>query len=469
MSDTAVVAVAEPTAYPGDPIAQSIQDALDAQGIPPVENSEEEVVEVPKADEPEKVEEPEKVDEPKEEGDEETPEGDEPEPEAKADFEPTSVDDLKAKWPRAVPLHVIDQAYEWFEEAKAGNEITAKLGEPFIEPLAKMAEVMRSTDDDPNAYVPFLEAVVDMAGEDGLAKTLSHSLFVGLVKAPEWADNPAMADFGKEIARRTDFFLEERFGLNAESITALGKLNADVDRLALAADLDADGTLDKVLKWIDGEDDDLADILDEIEEVRAIRSNPVNKKLAAQAKAQADELAKLKTQPDKKPDVKVDDREVENNFTQYLDQAVDNVLEELIPADSPLKPFKGDSEDLKAAKAYHIAALADKMRAVIAKSPKRSNLLNGFRRQQQNTAVYRDNLVKLFGEDVVPAINADRKTAEQMIAKQYGKQRNAVIAKDLPKPTEQPVLEPTIPTNHAPANKIKSDREIEKDLAAVLG
>ena len=467
MSDTAVVAVAEPTAYPGDPIAQSIQDALDAQATPPVENSEEEVVEVPKADEPE-VEEP-TVDEPKEEGDEETPEG-EPTDEVDEDYYPESADDLAAKWSnRAIPKYAIEQAAAWAAEAKAGHEITAKLGEPFIEPLAKMAEVMRSTDDDPNAYVPFLEAVVDMAGEDGLAKTLSHSLFVGLVKAPEWSDNPAMADFGKEIARRTDFFLEERFGLNAESITALGKLNADVSRLTIAADLDADGTLDKVLKWIDGEDDDLADILDEIEEVRAIRSNPVNKKLAAQAKAQADELAKLKTQPDKKPDVKVDDREVDNNFTQYLDQAVDNVLEELIPKDSPLKPFKGDSEDLKQAKAYHLAALADKMRAVIAKSPQRSTLLNGFRRQQQNTAVYRDNLVKLFGNEVVPAINADRKTAEQMIAKQYGKQRNAVIAKDLPKPTEQPVLEPTIPTNHAPANKIKTDREIEKDLMAVIG
>lgn len=469
MPNDAAVAV-EPTAYPGDPIAQSIQDALNAQATPPVEKSEEEVKEVAPEAEPDKVEEPEKVDEPKEEGEEEKSDEDSSdEPEAKADFEPTSVDDLKAKWPRAVPLHVIDQAYEWFEEAKAGNEITAKLGEPFIEPLAKMAEVMRSTDDDPNAYVPFLEAVVDMAGEDGLAKTLSHSLFVGLVKAPEWANEPAMADFGKEIARRTDFFLQERFHLNAEQITALGKLNADVDRLALAADLDSDGTLDKVLKWIDADVDDI-DILDEIEEVRAIRNNPANKKLAQERKALLEENAKLKNQPEKKPEAaKVDDREVENNFTQYMDTAVDNVLTELIPKDSPLKPFTGDSEDLKAAKAYHLAALADKMRAVIAKSPQRSALLNGFRRQQQNTAVYRDNLVKLFGEHVVPAINADRKTAEQMIAKQYGKQRNAQIAKDLPKPTEQPpVLEPTVPQNHAPA-KIKTDRDIEKDLAAVLG
>lgn len=461
-------AVAEATLYPGDPIAQSIQDALNAQATPPVENSEEEVVEVPKADEPEKVEEPEKVDEPKEEADKETkPDGDEPEPEAKADFEPTSVDDLKAKWPRAVPLHVIDQAYEWFEEAKAGNEITAKLGEPFIEPLAKMAEVMRSESNDPNDYVPFLEAVVDMAGEDGLAKTLSHSLFVGLVKAPEWADNPAMADFGKEIARRTDFFLEERFGLNAESITALGKLNADVDRLTLAADLDSDGTLDKVLKWIDADTDDL-DILDEIEEVRAIRNNPANKKLAQERKALLEENAKLKTQPEKKPEAKADDGTVENQFTEYLDTAVANVLNEIIPKDSPLKPYNGDTEDLKAAKAYHLAALADKMRAVIAKSPQRPNLLNGYRRGQQNTAVYQQNLVDLFGT-VVTSIDADRKTAEQMIAKTYGKQRNVQLAKDLPKPPEQPVAEPTVPVNHAPPNKIKTDREIEKDLAIGFG
>lgn len=444
-------------AIAGDPITQNLAGAFAALDVDntaaPVE---EPVVEEPKVETPEEpTEEPPAPEEkPEDEKGEEGDTPDEPEASVDEDYYPESADELKAKWPRAVPLHVIEQANQWAQEAKEGAEIKAKIGEAFIEPVSKMVEAMRSDDDDPNSYVPFMEGVVDAAGESGLAKVISHSLYVGLVKAKDWIANPETAEFGKELNRRADAFLEMRFGLPA-------------DRIEKATDWDKDGSLDKIIALLESEYKDEDGDFDEIKlldaakvlynEVRSIRNDPVKKKLA-------EENAALRRQPEKP--IQVEERADESEFVDYLGTVCDRVLTEIIPKNSPLIELKDDSDEIKETKQTLRDQLADKMRFTLQKSKSRVPLLDGYKKGQQRTSVYQDKLVNAFATEVVPVINAERLRAEKLIAAAYGKTRNAQLAKKATPPSPPPpAQEPTVPTNFQPAQTRPTTAQIDKRLS----
>lgn len=436
--------VAAPQAATGDAITQKLTAAFTPPEVDNTAVEEPLTVEEPKADEPTK--EPEEP-KPEEEVAEEEPQG-----EPDADFYPSNAEELKAKWPRSVPLYCITQAAQWAEEAKEGSAIRDRLGDAFIEPLAKMAEALRDDSNDPNAYVPFLTGVMEAGGEDALLKVLSQSLYVGLVKGPDWAENPDTADFGKELQRRADAFFEMRFGIPAS-------------RIAVATDWERDGSLDRFNSFLESDYKDEEGDIDEAKlfdaakklynETRSIRNDPVKKRLA-------EENAALRRQPEK-PEEKVQAQD-DGAFSTYLGHAVDTVLEQVILKGSPLMDVKDDPEDLKEYKQLFREQLAQSMRNAIERSKNTPNLATGFRRGEERTAKYRENLTRIIDAEGIPAIQAQKLKAENLIAKAYGKTRNAKLAETKPEPTPPVEQEPTKPTDFAPQQGTKSIRDVQNRL-----
>lgn len=448
----------------GDPITQMLTGAFAEQDAPPAPVDQE-----PAAPEP--VEEPAVPDEAPEAApdeiktDEETVpddeaeagnEGDEPgesdddNPDEELDY-PTE-DELKARLPRAVPLKVVRQFARYVDEAREGTEMkTALGGSPFIQPLAKISEALRSTDTKPEAFVPFFTGIMEAAGDEALSKVIGQSIYMGFVQGPEWANNPETKEFGDKLHEMADKAVQMRFGTT-------------IEEMERATSFARDGSLDKVLGWIeDGyvSSEDLA-------ELKAIRSDPVKQRLS-------EENLALKRQQEK-PAAEVkptQDQEGDAAFTSHIGSAVDNVLDDVVLKSSPLREDKSDSPELKEHKAYFRNALAQKAREAVARSAENAKLQTGFRQGKQRTAVYQSDLATLFLEKILPDIDKDRQQAEQIISQLYGKTRNAQLKAKETVNGNTPAAPPaalTVPTDFKPqANGTKSIREIEKDLEVALG
>tara|TARA_R110000868_G_scaffold45145_2_gene150081 strand:+ start:418 stop:1812 length:1395 start_codon:yes stop_codon:yes gene_type:complete len=455
MSDT-TAAVAAPTGDEPTTITQRLTAAFAAADEPPaqVDNltadqpTPEEVVAdpVPEVEEPATADEP--VEEPQtaEEDGDETPAEDE---EAQEDGELTypTEEELFEQLPRSVPKHVVKQMAQYAAIAKERGESLDKIGgDAFIEPLAKMVESLKSGSDDPNAYIPFLQGITEAGGDDALLEVLSHAMYVGLVKGPDWAANADTAEFGAEISQRTNAFLEMRFGL-------------PIDKLDRFTTFDKIGWFDKIEGWIKDEYVSQA----ELDELIQVTADPVLTK-------QAEKIAELERRQEKTVEesktATVPDSEIEQNFSEYLGNAVDHVLETVIFTDSALKDLAGDSAELKQDKAKFRSQLAQQMRLELDRHPNRSKLLSGFKKGRQQTSVYQHDLVTAV-HAASTAIAKERAWAEQIVAKVYGQTRNAQLTPAKPTNGNAPQASttPTVPKDHTPApDGLKTKAQIQKNL-----
>lgn len=446
--------VAAPT---GDSVVDRLTKSFAALENPPqVDNSNEPepVKEEAKPEEPAKAEEPEKV-----EPEAEKPEGESEEEEEESEESPAfaSEDELKAKWPRAIPLKNIKQAYEWYAGNEKGKEIVTSLGgEHYVKPLVKVASALQDADAPAEAFQPFFEGIVEAAGDDALRKVLGQSVYMAVVQGPAWQSDPATKDFGDALHNIVDAALQTRFGVNTETMVNL-------------ADWQSIGAIDEFSKWLD------EDFLDEDKEfdetkffeaskkfysdLRAIQHNP-------KLKAQTLENLELKRQlEERKAEAKsVPDTDIENSFSEYIGTVVDTTLTKVIFAGSPLEEREGDTPEMKERKTYFRGNFTAKVKQSLMNGDKKQ-LLDDFKGGKQNTAIHQTRLAKAM-ESAITKADPDRKVAEKTIDELYGKTRNVKLLRKLDESAKEPEapLTPTAPTNFAPKTGPKTDKDILNDL-----
>lgn len=474
MSDQAAA-----TAAMGDPITAALAAGFEAAALEPaqVDDPNADVVATPPpAAEPPK-EEPAKVDEPEgdksKEGekadDKKEPDADKDEEgttdegelsDADADYVPKDVEDLKATWPRSVPLNRINQAMVWADGYKQGKETLEKIGgEPFVEPLSKMSTALRDASDNPLAYHPFFEGIIDAGGDEALRKVIGQSVYMAFKQAVEWQSDPATQAWGEELLKIRDTALQERF-------------NTTPDRLDVAVSWDADGSIDKIDQFLKAEYNDEYGSFDEnkfftaakswYDEVKAIRSDPVKQKLA-------EENTALRRQQEKPADEKkaVSDKTNEKGFHEYAEGEVEKALNNIVWKSSPLKDAEGDTAEMKKTKAFYRGSL---IQSALRHITDKAELRKGYSDGRHRTAVYASDLATAL-DAAIRATNADKLTAEENIASLYGKQRNPKLASKTENgnpPPAIPPATPTVPTDFKPKAGEKSIADIEKDLAAAF-
>lgn len=416
---------------------------------------EEPVTEEAKPEEPAKGEDVEKAESEK---DAEAEQSDESDEEGKEEeiLDYPSEEELKAAWPRSVPLHAIKQAAGWANEAKEGKEAVESIGgKHFLPAMAKMATALQDEDAPPEAFQPFFEGIMDAAGDNAFLKVLGQSMYMGFVQAPQWEANPATKDFGKELSTKVDTALQLRFGVDAETIISLADWQSigAIDGLSTLLEgeyLDADKEWD-----VDAFYDASKKLYDDL---RAIQHNP-------KLKAQTLENLELKRQlEERKAEVKVPNSEIESSFTDYIGTVVDNVLPKVIFSTSPLVELETDTDEMKERKADFRDDITAKVKQALEGS--RKTLLEGYRQGKQNTAVFQTALTKALDE-AIRKTDGSRKTKEQTIKDLYGKTRNAkLLAKSesiKEEQTEAP-LPPTQTTRFEPADRPRTVMDVANRL-----
>lgn len=465
--------MSEPTeaAVAANSVVQNLTAAFAAQDAPAqVENpSEPEAkaedavkVEAEKADEPVKAEDPAKEVEPDKESDADKPDADaddESENEYTVLTYP-SEDELKAAWPRAVPLKVVKQAAAWAEEAKQGKDtVTALGGEHYIKPLTKMASALQDDNAPPDAFQPFFEGIIEAAGDSALMKVLTQSIHMGFIQSPAWQANPETKAWGDELAGKVDAAMVDRFGVNAETMSNL-------------ADWQSIGAIDGFAKWLgeefkdeDGEFDDLKfheASKSFYNEIRGIRNNPKVKELTQKTLELERQLESREAEAKQVPEVDFD-----NSFGEYFGGVVDTVLPKVIFAGTPLADLATDTPEMKDRKAYFRDNIATKVRQSL-DAGDRKKLLDGYKQGKHSTAIYQTTLAKAM-ETAIGKADSDRKMAEKTIAELYGKTRNAELLKkqeeSAKKGTEEAPLKPTQPTEFASTDRPKTVKDVQKNLS----
>ncbi len=444
------IAEAVATATTGDPVLDRLTASFAREATPTQVDNSSETEEVAKVVEEEvKTEEPAKVEEEEKTESEKTEEAKSEDEETEDDtFDyPESEDDLKTKWPRAVPLKIVKQAAQWASEAKEGKETETSLGgKHYIVPLTKISGALQDPDAPMEAFQPFFEGIVEAAGDDALRKVLGQSVYIAVVQGPAWQENPATKEFGDELHTIVDAALQSRFGVNTETLLAL-------------ADWQGMGAFDELNKFIETEflDDDKD--FDEYKfleaskkfynELRELQHNP-------KLKATAKENLELKRQLEEKKATVKETPVSDNSFHEHIDSVVDTVMPKVIFAKSPLAELATDTPEMKELKSDFRENITDKVKASIDKS----KLIAWHREGKQTTAFYQEALTRAVN-DAIDKANPVRQRAEKMVAELYSKTRNGkLLAKQEPKIPEAP-LEPTKPTEFAPKTA-QTPREIEK-------
>jgi len=409
-----------------------------------------EIVEEPAAEQAEEV-----VEESEPVADEQSEATDEEAPETTSEY-PTE-DELFTRLPKSVPKWAVKEMATYAQNAKEGDELREAIGgDAFVAPMVKMSEALRTDGDD--AALTFFQGLSEVGGDEAVMRVLGKSVEMAFVHGRMWQESSETKDFGDKLASLTNAAVEHRF-------------NVPMDRLEVAAEWVADGSIDKFAEFLEkdftDEDGDLdAYAMQEAaeqlhKELRAIRNDPVKQRLAK-------ELAEAKRQVAKAPETpKIDDTQVTQAFRDYGAKAVEQVLADVVVSgNSPLKVLPTDSDEVKNTKQFFASTLASKMQAEFTKDELYPVLLNGFKLGQHTTSIYQTKLVQAMGR-AIKAIDGDRKQGEALIAKAYKETRNAKLP-PATKPVTPPAT-PTVTTDFSQQNgHKKSVADVEKDLAQLF-
>lgn len=448
MSDTQAA-----TAATGDPITQALiagfeADEASAQvdNLTPEPTTEEPAVEAP-AEEPaaEPAEaEPEAETESEEATEEETETKPEAEAEAAADEEVKILtpEEIEAKFARSNTKEGRAYMAQVSAIAQQGQETVAKLGgTEFIEPLAKMSTALQAGQDDPEALNEFFIGITEASGAETLVTILGQALYMGFVKADEWAKNPATADFAAAIKNVVDINVQAKWGV-------------DSDRMAKLVEWEKVGWLDKLDEWVTNNYVPQS----ELDEMLEINTNPTLKRLA-------EENQELKRQREKvTPAEKSDQPQAgqESAFDSYIADSITPVLTAAVWKGSPLQDISTDTAAMKETKAFLRTALTQQAVGEFASNPARAKLLADYQRGKSSTAIYKSELAKAINS-TVNATRPQTKMAEEILAKLYGKTRAAHVPQ--PKTDQTPApLPPTVPQKHEPAEGPKTVNQVQKNL-----
>jgi len=450
MSDTAATTVAT-----GDPITLALTAAFaDAELPAQIDNSTPEEIEPATESAGEAVEtppEPEEEEADPEEGAEPTPgaeESEEDEPaESQDPDEPVKIltpEEIEERFARSNTKEGRAYMVQVSEEAREGRDVIAKIGgKPFIEPMAKIATALQNADDDPAALQDLFVGIVDASGAETMLSVVSQAMYMGFVKADDWAKSPETAQLGEALNKIVDTSVQARWGI-------------DTERLAQMVEWERVGWLDKLNEWVENNYVPQS----ELDEMLEINSNPVLKKLAQENQA-------LKKQSEKATPKDGQDSPGEQQdtaFSTFIADSVKPVLNDVILKGSPLRDASTDTPAMKDTKEFLRAALEHKVLQEMENSPAKAKLLDGFQKGKQHTATYKAELAKAI-DSVRRSTRSQIGIAEDLMTKLYGKSRNAKIVPPATTPVKpSETLPPTVPKHHEAASGPKTVGEVQKNL-----
>ncbi len=234
------------------------------------------------------------------------------------------------------------------------------------------------------------------------------------------------------------------------------------------AEFEKSGWHDKLASWADkyaADPDSVVDIYDELEAMLTAQNDPKQRALLQEVQElKRQQEAKAEQKPEAKPTV--DDRV----FDEHVLKSVEKVNMDAVWKGSPLLDHETDTAEMKETKAYLRDALNQKTYQAIQSHQGRSRLASGFRSGQAETAMYQKYLTETFDDAIQKTAN-DRKQAEKILDKLYGKTRNAKLVQQTttaqPVQQGQPQVPATVPTNFAPTG-VKTDDQIASDLEAAF-
>lgn len=442
----------------GDPVIQSLAAAFEAQENPAkAETSAAETPEVevtpetvddtaPPPEEPEKEEPAADEEEETDEGEAKAEETVDEEEEADTSPDILTAEEIEEKFSRSNTKEGRAYMAKVSEIARQGRETVEALGgEPFIEPLKVISHALQ--DPTPENLTGFYTGITEASGVDTLVSVLASAVYMGFTKADEWAAKPETAAFGSAIQQIVNDAVEQKFGVSP-------------DRLQKMAEWDSVGWFDKLDEWVTNSyvpEDELAEMLE-------INSNPTLKKLAQENQSLKQKRTEAKAESGSES---VNDAETDKAFNEFSSEQVVKEMNKTAWAKSPLRDIPSDSAELKSYKAYFRGILEKDAIAEFNRLSERSKLLEGFKSGHSGTATYKVNLAKAI-EKTINATKAQADTAEAILAKIYGKSRNAKLVTtkvtDAGAKPSTPAI-PTQTTNFAPrSGEVKSIAEIQKSL-----
>lgn len=364
---------------------------------------------------------------------------------------PESEEALKARLNnKAIPLKVISEMYRYAEQASTGQATIEKLGgEPFIEPLTKIATALQNADGSPQSYQPFFEGVLEAAGETALQRVCGQSVYMAFAQAENWKNNPETAEFGEALSLIAEAAVNERFGTDTATVRS-------------ALELNTLGWSDKIASWSELYAKDPVDaegvIYDQVMEMLETQHDPKLK--AAQERAIAAERA-LQERQEKKSAVTADPQQDDTTaYSDYAAQAVKATLDKVILKNSPLRDMDTDNPEMKAYKNSLRKNLETQVLNTLQADKK---LAKGFAQGQHHTSVYKQSFVTALDKALADS-KSDRITAEKMLATLYGKSHNGQLASKAKTAAASPSASPTVPTNFADKRTPKTQGDILKDL-----
>lgn len=432
----------------------TLSDSIDAdlltffqnEGSPQIDNSEETKVVAEEA--PEEVAEPgkeaetvepEKVDEPAEEEVEESIESDD------GELKFLSSEEIEEKFARSNTKGLRALTAQYSAEAQKGHEAITNLGgEHFIEPLQTISKAIQSSSENPLAIRGIYDGVLEAGSHEALFNLIDTTIRLGFIDSDNWLKNPDTKAYGLQLQATADAAIEHKFGVTTTQLREMAEW-AKV------------GWLDKLKQWTD---DNYVDT-DELDEMLALNQNPAAKKLAEE-----NATLKRQLQSNAEPDSAAEtakESEAEKEFGTFTRASITDSLTKVIWKNSPLKDVPADSPELKADKEYFRTQLIKAALDQFNSGNSKSTLLREFRTGKQHTSIYKTALTHAVS-DAVKAIKPDTDRAEKILARSYGKTRNAMLA---PKPEAPTTSAPKTPTVTAPlkaANRPKTIDEIDNEL-----
>jgi hypothetical protein len=166
-------------------------------------------------------------------------------------------------------------------------------------------------------------------------------------------------------------------------------------------------------------------------------------------------------------------REFDTAFSKSVAEQIGTGLTSKVWVNSPLSDHEKDSPEMKAEKSFLRERLLEEAVAAFDKSERKNALVTSYRQGKSGTASFKTDLTNAV-TDAILGIKVQTAIAEGMLAKLYGKGRNAKLATKKAASTSQPGnLTPTQPTPPAdPAGNKKTGDQIQSEMAeriAALG
>ena len=374
--------------------------------------------------------------------------GDQPQPEADFEALDRKVDfldeaGLKAKFPRNSSKELIQQAAQYSEIAKKGQEVIEKIGgDHFVEPTVKIASGIR--DDNPQQL---FEGVVEASGAEGLISMVGAVMDLALMRADHFKSQEGSETFGAALAALADKAIETRFGA--------GLTTEKVEKLAELAEL---GWLEKIEKW---QQDEWVN-RDELEQLIAAANDP-KLRTALQEKAQLkSELAK-KTQ-EAQAAATAAEAEIEREFTSDVAEKVTQTLTEIVWARSPLRDLETDSAEVKAEKALLRKTLEIQAIESFQADPKLPEYKQAYKNGLAETAKFRSALATAINSAIL-ATRENTAIAERLVAKVHGKGRNQqLLAQQQQRQSAAQRLSTEQVAPSQPAQQNRGDMKTEEDI-----